>query len=144
MFVDFTPFLFLFLHSTKSSFNLRRTLERLKKKNKTKKKKNRCYPLSAAHPCDGASAVLWRDPDLRRWPRFASLRCLWAELGPGDVLRVPAYWIVHSELLLPPSARGGGSGGGAEGEGEREGCVTLVLRSPAARRKGNFDFNSGK
>lgn len=87
------------------------------------------------HPCDGASAVRWRDPDLWRWPRFSGLRCLWAELRPGDVLRVPAYWMVHSELV-------GGGGGREEEEGgegkesrEREGCVTLILRSPAARAR---------
>ena len=109
-----------------------------KKKTETetkKKKPKRCYPLSVAHPCDGASAVLWRDPDLSRWPRFASLRCAWAELGPGDVLRVPAYWMVHSELSLPPSARGGERGGEAEAAREQQGCVTLVLRSPAARAR---------
>lgn len=80
--------------------------------------------------------MLWRDPDLSRWPRFASLRCLWAELGPGDVLRVPAYWMLHSELLLEPSSSSTEEKREGEGEREREreGCATLVLRSPAARR----------
>ena len=114
-------------------------------------KKIRCYPLAVAHPCDGASAVRWRDPDLERWPRFASLRCLWAELQPGDVLRVPAYWMVHSELLpaaaaaaaVAPAAAakekegGGGRGGGTgwDGAARPQGCATLVLRSPAARTR---------
>lgn len=54
------------------------------------------------------------------------------------MLRVPAFWMVHSELV---TTSGGGreEEEGEEEEGkerrEREGCATLVLRSPAARAK---------
>ena len=47
------------------------------------------------------------------------------------MLRVPAYWMVHSELLVG----GGGEEGGGGREGDEEACVTLVLRSPAARTR---------
>jgi len=53
------------------------------------------YPYPVGHPADRQSMVELRSPDVRRFPRFADARFVYAVLEPGDVLYIPAYWWHH-------------------------------------------------
>eukprot|EP00949_MAST-11_sp_MAST-11-sp1_P003884 g3884.t1 len=55
------------------------------------------YPFPVGHPADRQSQVDLYNPDYKTFPNFSSARGLDAELGPGDILHLPAYWFHHIE-----------------------------------------------
>ncbi|KAK9844525.1 hypothetical protein WJX74_003603 [Apatococcus lobatus] len=57
------------------------------------------YPYPVHHLYDRFSMVNFEKPRLDVWPRFSSVSGCLAILSPGDLLYVPPFWFVHTQLL---------------------------------------------
>ena len=51
------------------------------------------FPLDGKNPAHNCAAVDVEEPDLTAHPDFASATAWQAELGPGDLLFIPAWWL---------------------------------------------------